>query len=221
MMISNGPEKAGGKVPADDEAPKAAAPKPAAPKPAEPSPAEAEPEALAEAPTDDGSARIGELEVQLAEFKDQYLRALAETENVRSRSQRQMEEMRKYASADLAKDLLSVADNLRRALESVPHEELDGNPALAKLIGGLEAVERDFLRAFKTHHIVMLDPSGEIFDPNLHQAMMRVDNSGRPAGTVVQLMQVGYMLRDRLLRPAMVGVAKGDDEEPPKVDTTA
>ena len=221
MMINDGSDKADGKAPADDEAAKAAEPTPAEPTPAEPSPAEAEPAALPEAAIDDAPARIVELEAQLAELKDQYLRALAETENVRRRSRRQMEEMRKYAAADLAKDLLSVADNLRRALESVPQEELGDNPSLAKFVGGLEAIERDFLQAFKAHHIVKLDPSGQVFDPNLHQAMMRVDNSGRPAGTVVQLMQVGYILRDRLLRPAMVGVAKGDDEEPPKVDTTA
>lgn len=221
MMINDGSDKADGKAPADDEAAKAAEPTPAEPTPAEPSPAEAEPAALPEAAIDDAPARIVELEAQLAELKDQYLRALAETENVRRRSRRQMEEMRKYAAADLAKDLLSVADNLRRALESVSQEELGDNPSLAKFVGGLEAIERDFLQAFKAHHIVKLDPSGQVFDPNLHQAMMRVDNSGRPAGTVVQLMQVGYILRDRLLRPAMVGVAKGDDEEPPKVDTTA
>ncbi len=209
MMIKDGSGKTKGKTPADDGAAKADKPAPAAPA--------AQPEAA----KDDASARIGELEAQLAELKDQYLRALAETENMRRRSQRQMEEMRKYAAADLAKALLSVVDNLRRALESVPQEERSGNPSLAKFVGGLEAIERDFLQAFEAHHIVKLDPSGQAFDPNLHQAMMRVENSGRPAGTVVQLMQVGYILRDRLLRPAMVGVAKGDDEEPPKIDTTA
>ena len=181
---------------------------------------EASPTAQAEAGADDAFLRISDLEAQLAELKDQYLRSLAETENVRSRSQRHMEDIRKYSAADLATDLLSVADNLRRALESISQEEQADHPSLAKFVGGLEAIEKDLLRAFKAHHIVQLDPSGEAFDPNLHQAMMQVEDSDQPAGTVVQLMQVGYMLHDRLLRPAMVGVSKGDEKRPPEVDPT-
>lgn len=182
---------------------------------------ETSPPAQTEADTDDAFVRISELEAQLAELKDQYLRALAETENVRQRSQRHMEDIRKYSSADLAIDLLSVADNLRRALELISEEDQAVHPSLAKFVGGLEAIEKDFLRAFKAHHIVQMDPSGEVFDPNLHQAMMQVEDSRQPAGTVVQLMQVGYILHDRLLRPAMVGVAKGKKEEPPEGAPTA
>lgn len=181
-----------------------------------------------EAANDDPEARIGELEVRIgeleaevAELKDQFLRALAETENVRRRSQRQLEEMRKYAAADLAKDLLNVADNLRRALDALTEEEAAENDSLAKLVGGLKAIEKDFLQAFETHHIRKLTPADEPFDPNLHQAMLSVENSDKPGGTVVHVLQPGYMLRDRLLRPAMVGVAKGADDEDKKVDTTA
>lgn len=176
---------------------------------------------MPEAANDDSEARIGELEAEVAELKDQFLRALAETENVRRRSQRQFEEMRKYAAADLAKDLLNVADNLRRALDALTEEEAAENDSLAKLVGGLKAIEKDFLQAFENHHIRKLTPADEPFDPNLHQAMLSVENSDKPGGTVVHVLQPGYMLRDRLLRPAMVGVAKGADDEDKKVDTTA
>ncbi len=177
-----------------------------------------------------GSERVAELAQEAAELRDRLLRAVAETENVRKRGQRQLEDAHRYAASDLAKDLLNVADNLRRALDSVPEDAIPESKALADLVGGLEAVEREFLQAFENHHIRRIADAGVPFDHNVHQAMFELPGTGKPSGTVVQLLQTGYMLHDRLLRPAMVGVAAherkpdGDDdkEEPGKrVDTTA
>lgn len=143
------------------------------------------------------------------QHRDQALRAMAETENVRRRFQREREDLLRYANADFAKELLPVVDNLRRALEAIPAEARGQDPLLDALATGVEMTERQMLAALERFHIRKVDPMGQRFDPNLHQAMFEVPDSGQPAGTVVQVVQVGYMLHDRLLRPAMVGVAKG------------
>ena len=149
--------------------------------------------------------RVALLEAELAEAKDRLLRALAETENVRRRAERERSDASKYAAGGFAKDLLNVADNLRRALDSVPTGE--GGEPMRGLVEGVAATERELLAAFERHGIRRVDPSGERFDHNLHQAMFEVE-SGQAPGTVVQVLQPGYVMHDRLLRPALVGVAK-------------
>jgi molecular chaperone GrpE len=155
--------------------------------------------------------RIGALEAELAEHKDQLLRALAETENVRRRAQREREDGLKYAVAGFAKELLSVADNLRRALNSLPEAEAKDERTRG-LITGVEATERELLSVFERHGLRRIDPDGERFDHNLHQAVFEAERAGKPGGTIIEVLQPGYVMHDRLLRPAMVGVAK----EPPK-----
>lgn len=147
---------------------------------------------------------------EAAELKDQLLRALAETENVRRRAQRDREDAQKFAISNFARDLLPVADNLRRALEAVSPEALANDEALKSLVTGVEMTERQLATAFEKHGLTRIDPLGQKFDSNLHQAMFEVPGSDKPHGTVVEVLQAGYVLHDRLLRPAMVGVAKGD-----------
>lgn len=152
--------------------------------------------------------RLVALETELAEAKDRLLRALAEVENTRRRAQREREDLQKYAIAGFARDLLSPVDNLRRALDSVPEAEIN-DPKLRGLLDGVAATERELLAALERHGVKRIDPKGEKFDHNFHQAIFEAENSGQPAGTVVEVLQPGYVLHDRLLRPAMVGVAKG------------
>lgn len=152
--------------------------------------------------------RIAALEEELAEAKDRLLRALAETENVRRRAERDREDTAKYAVSGFARSLLDVADNLRRALDAVPEDaKADGSP-ISLLIDGVAATERQLASAFERAGIARIEPDGERFDPNFHQAMFEVPGSGKPAGTVVQVIQSGYTLNGRLLRPALVGVAR-------------
>jgi len=161
-----------------------------------------------------------DLEAENAKLKDQLLRALADTENVRRRAEREKDDTSKYAVATLARDILSVADNLRRALESLPADHVP-NDAVRNLLTGVEATERELLAIFERRGIKRIDPLGERFDPNFHQAMFEAPNSGQEPGTVVQVLQPGYVIFDRLLRPALVGVAKAESEAPERVDTTA
>ncbi len=162
--------------------------------------AEAE-DAGAEAPDPlaEQAARIAELEAEAQALRDERLRALAEVENMRRRSERERREASRYGAAGLARDLLGVADNLRRAIESGGGEGL---------MEGVEMVERDLAQAFSRHHIARIEAEGERFDHNRHQAMFEVETADAEPGTVVQTVQDGYLLHDRLLRPAMVGVAK-------------
>ena len=152
--------------------------------------------------------RAADLEAELAEYKDRLLRALAETENVRRRAQREREDASKYAIAGFAKDLLSAADNLRRALESLPESEAK-DERTRSLLAGVAATERELLGVFERHGIKRIDPKGEVFDHNFHQAIFETERPDQPSGSVVEVLQPGYVLHDRLLRPAMVGVAKG------------
>jgi len=152
--------------------------------------------------------RVNELEAELADQRDRLLRALAETENVRRRAQREREDASKYAVAGFAKDLLSAADNLRRALESLPEAEAK-DERTRSLLAGVAATERELLGVFERHGIKRIDPKGERFDHNLHQAIFEAERPDQPSGSVVEVLQPGYVLHDRLLRPAMVGVAKG------------
>ena len=171
----------------------------------------------------DPNARIAELEAEIARLKDQALRALAEQENTRRRAQRDVEENSKFAVSNFARDVLPVGDNLRRALETISPEARAADPALAKFAEGVELTERELLNVLERFGIKRIDPVGQPFDHNLHQAMMQVDNTSQPPGTVVQVFQPGYTIHGRLLRPAMVTVAKGSPAGTPgaKVDTTA
>jgi molecular chaperone GrpE len=152
--------------------------------------------------------RLAAVEAELAETKDRLLRALAETENVRRRLQRERDDARKYAASDFAKDLLSPVDNLRRALDAMPEAETI-DPRARSLRDGVAATERELLAAFERHGLKRIDPKGERFDHNFHQAIFEAERPDLPAGTIVEVLQPGYVLQDRLLRPAMVGVAKG------------
>lgn len=149
-------------------------------------------------------------QAEIAALKDQLLRALAETENLRRRAQREKEDASKFAITGFARDLLPVADNLRRALEAVAPEALANDEALRNLVTGVELTERQLMDGFGKHGLKRIDAMGEKFDSNLHQAMFEVPGTDKPAGTVVQVLQPGYVLNDRLVRAAMVGVAKGD-----------
>jgi molecular chaperone GrpE len=157
--------------------------------------------------------RLVKAEAEAADSKDKLLRALAETENVRRRADREAQSAGKYAVERFAKDLLDVADNLRRALASVPEHQV--NDELTRtLLAGVAATERGLLAAFERHGVRRLDPKGERFDHNFHQAVFEAENTGKPAGTVIEVLAPGYVLHDRLLRPAMVGVAKGEAKPP-------
>ncbi|HEX3952987.1 MAG TPA: nucleotide exchange factor GrpE [Stellaceae bacterium] len=160
--------------------------------------------------TDEAGAaeRLATVEAELADTKDRLLRALAETENVRRRLQRERDDAQKYAVSGFAKDLLSAADNLRRALEALPESEVS-DPRTKSMLDGVAATERELLGAFERHGLRRIDAKGARFDHNLHQAIFEAERPDLPAGTVVEVLQPGYMLSDRLLRPAMVGVAKG------------
>jgi molecular chaperone GrpE len=153
-------------------------------------------------------ARLAAVEAELANTKERLLRALADTENVRRRFQRERDDTQKYAITAFAKDLLSTADNLRRALEALPEAEVS-DARTRSLLDGVAATERELLGAFERHGLRRIDPQGEPFDHNFHQAIFEAERPGVPAGTVVEVLQPGYVLHDRLVRPAMVGVAKG------------
>lgn len=187
-----------------------------------PNPEEAgEEEQTPETPED----RIAALEADLAAANDRMLRLMAEAENIRRRSERDREDTLKFAASGLAKDLLNVADNLHRALAAVPEELRSGDEAAKNFVVGVEMTEKELLGAFEKHGIQQILPLGEKFDYDKHQAMFELENTGQPPGTVVEMMQPGYIMHDRLLRPAMVGVAKGEPGESPDdvehVDTTA
>ena len=179
-------------------------------------------DAFDEGDGDPRDQQIADLEAQVAEFKDQALRALAEQENLRRRTEREKEQWKRYSSAELAKDLLNAADNLRRALDAAPEDRDTLDQSIKNVLVGVEMTEKEFLGAFEKHGIKKIDPMGEKFDYNFHQAMMEVDDPSCPPGTVVQVLAPGYVLHDRLLRAAMVGVSKGGaPENHESIDTTA
>lgn len=167
--------------------------------------ADASPEAIARAL----QAVIDEKENELAAMKDQALRALAEAENTRRRAEREVQDMSKYAVTGFARDLVSVLENLQRAVDAIPVELKETQPAVANLATGVEMTLTELLNVFGKHGIRRLDPMGQKFDHNLHQAVAQIDTPDAEAGTVVQVLQAGYQIHDRLLRPAMVGVAAG------------
>ncbi|WP_153770436.1 nucleotide exchange factor GrpE [Labrenzia sp. CE80] len=157
-----------------------------------------------------------------AELKDRALRTMAEMENLRRRTEKEIKDARQYAVTGFARDLLSVSDNLRRALDSLPEEARQSADAgLAALIEGVEMTERDLLNQLDKNGVKKLEPEGQKFDPNFHQAMFEVPNTEVPNNTVVQVVQAGYQIGERVLRPAMVGVSKGGPKEAPVADAGA
>ena len=178
----------------------------------------------------EGAEAAGLAQEDVAELKDRLLRTLAEMENLRRRTQRDVEEARKFAVTGFARDLLEVVDNLGRALASVPPEARQQSEFMKNLVLGVEMTERSLLNAFEKHQVRRVEPkTGEKFDHKLHQAMFEVPTTELPPGTIAEVIQAGYVIADRLLRPALVGVAKsaaptggdGSPEARARVDTLA
>ena len=151
-----------------------------------------------------------------AELKDKVLRTLAEMENLRRRTEREVGDARIYGIAGFARDVLGIADNMQRALDAA-RQELSGStdPGVKTLLEGVELTERELLKALEKNGIRKIEPIGEKFDPNLHQAMYEVPDASVPSGMVMQVIQPGYMIGERILRPALVAVSKGGAKPAP------
>ncbi len=159
---------------------------------------------------------------EAADMRDRYLRLAAEMDNLRRRTARDVKDAKSYSVAGFARDMLAVSDNLRRALDAIPAEAREaGDVGLNSLIEGVEMTERAMLSALERHGVQKLEPVGQKFDPNFHQAMFEVPNPEVPNNTVVQVVQAGYTIGERVLRPAMVGVAKGGPKAPATDETPA
>ena len=158
----------------------------------------------------EGEGDVAALQEELAEAKQQVLYARAETQNVRRRMEKDIQDARAYAATGFARDILSVADNLSRAIDAIP-EDLREDSKFKGLVQGIQATQRELDKVFAQNGISRIAAMGLPLDPNQHQAMMEVPTDEAEAGTVVQEMQAGYMIKDRLLRPAMVGVARKPD----------
>lgn len=153
---------------------------------------------------------IDKLNQENAELKDRILRTLAEMENLRRRTEREVADAKTYGVTSFARDMLVFADNLRRAVENVPAEaRTRAEPALATFIEGIELTERDFVSRLDKYGVRKLEPQGTKFDPNLHEALFEVPDESVPSGTVVQVVEAGYAIGERVLRPAKVGVSRG------------
>ena len=161
-------------------------------------------------PDDPEPAAAEALTKELGETRDKMLRTLAEMENLRKRTSREVSDARTYGITGFARDVLEIADNLQRALDAVPAEaRANADPGLKALIEGVELTERSLLNTLEKNGVKKFDPTGQKFDPNFQQAMYEVPDPSVPAGTVVQVVQAGFMIGERVLRPALVGVAKG------------
>lgn len=168
---------------------------------------------IGEDPSSEDEPQINPVETivaENAELKDRMLRLAADMENLRRRTQREVADAKSFAVANFARDMLAVSDNLRRALEAVTEEQKEaGGDALKNLLEGVDITERSMMSTMERHGVKKLEPEGQKFDPNFHQAMFEVPNPQVPNNTVVQVVQAGYRIGERMLRPAMVGVAKG------------
>ena len=161
----------------------------------------------------DGEQEVVALKAETADLKDRLLRALAEVENVRRRSERERLDASQYAVTKFARDMLSVADNLKRALDAYPPDaRANASPQVKAVIEGVEATERHLQSTLERHGIKLIDTAGAKFDPNLHQAIAEVPAQGKPPGSIMNVVQTGYLIADRLLRPAMVTVARAGSE---------
>ena len=153
--------------------------------------------------------QIEALKAEVADLKDRLLRAHAEMDNIRKRTDREKSEAHKYAVSKFAHDIVTVGDNFQRAINTIPAGAVEETPVLKSFLDGVTLTERELLNALERHGITRIDPNGEPFNPHLHQAVVEAQNPDVPPGTVVQVFQLGYMIEDRVLRPAMVAVAKG------------
>lgn len=156
------------------------------------------------------AAAIAVLEAEKLDLKDKLLRTLAEMENLRRRTEREIADARAYGITGFARDMLTAVDNIRRAIETIPDEiRAQADSPVKPFLEGIELTERDVLKTLERHGVRKIDPMGQKFDPNLHQAMFEIEDTSKPHGTVIQVVQSGYVISDRVLRPAMVGVSKG------------
>jgi molecular chaperone GrpE len=170
---------------------------------------EAEPVIFPEAETDPLEAEMLGLKEEAGKLKDQLLRTLADMDNLRKRMEREKAEATLYAASNFARDVLSVSDNMDRALATAEADHLkEATEPVKNLVAGVEMTRRELLNVFERHGIKRVDPMGEKFDPHYHQAVFEVPTDDQPPGTVVQVMQAGFKIGERVLRPAMVGVAK-------------
>jgi molecular chaperone GrpE len=179
-------------------------------------------EVVAAAPAAEAPDPVAELAREAADLKDRLLRALAEMENMRRRTEKEVADARSYAISNFARDVLAVSDNMGRALDTVgPELRAAADSGIKALVEGIELTERELLKVLEKHGVRKLEPLGNKFDPNLHQAMYEVPDESVPSGTVVQVVQPGYTIGERILRPALVAVAKGGPKaasEPPAND---
>ena len=158
------------------------------------------------------TARIVELETELGRIKDHMLRALAESENTRKRALKDREDAGKYAITAFARDLLDFADTFHRALAAIPPDLKQIDARISSVITGIEAMQSELLRNFDKHGIKRISPIDQPFDPNFHEVMFEAPGTGKPAGTIIQVIEPGYVISDRLLRPARVGIAKDEGQ---------
>jgi len=172
----------------------------------------------AEMPESPGAALdpTAELAKEAAELKDRLLRTLAEMENLRRRTEREVADARIYGVTNFARDIVGVADSMERAMKALDDEIRDKADAGVKaLLDGVELTERELLKVLEKHGVTKLEPKGQKFDPNMHQAMFEMPDPSMPAGMVTQVVQPGYKIGERVLRPAMVGVSKGGPKQAP------
>jgi molecular chaperone GrpE len=159
-------------------------------------------------------ADLDALLTENAEMRDRLLRTMADMENLRRRTEREKADTARYAISNFARDVLTVGDNLKRTIDHVPAEAAAEDPALKSFLEGVTLTERELLNVLERHGVTRIEPLGQRFDPNCHQAMFEVENSDVPEGTVVDVMQQGYVIGDRCLRPALVAVSKGGAKAP-------
>ncbi len=172
------------------------------------------------APVDLSAAKIKALEAELADAKDKMMRALADAENTRRRAVKDRDDAGKYAVSSFAKDLLDFSDNFHRALAAIP-AELHDDERVGAIISGLEAMDTQLLKTFDRHGIKKIEPLDETFNPNFHEVMFEAPIPGKPGGVVIQVVEAGYVLNDRLLRAAKVGISKGGSGTDHQVDKSA
>ncbi|MCZ4281245.1 nucleotide exchange factor GrpE [Kiloniella laminariae] len=181
---------------------------------------ELETEELSKSSVAADAARVAELELEVVKLKDQLLRTMAEMENLRNRTRREKEDAIKFAPQKLVTELIGVMDNLHRALSAVPEAAAEENDQLKTLRDGVEMTNREMLKVFERHNITEIEALGSRMDPHSHEALFEIPDPSQPEGTILQVIERGFRLHDRLLRPARVGVAKGGPAGPAKVDTT-
>jgi molecular chaperone GrpE len=181
--------------------------------PEAPTPGDSQPERPAAIAGDEEIAR---LKAEAADLKDRLLRAHAEMDNVRKRLEREKAEASKFAITKFARDVVTIGDNVQRAIDDVPHKAAEQDPALKSFHDGITMIERELINVLERHGIKRIDPRGSAFNPHQHQAVMEVPTLDVPSGTVTQVFQPGYVIEERVLRPAMVAVAKGGQKPKPE-----